>query len=263
MGKHIRFDGKVVVITGGFPELGEATARLFAQRGAAGIVLGGRNVERGHAIAAIMTAAGCTSHFVPADLANLDDCAAVLGAADQAFGRIDVLINNLGVIDSSTLWETSPEIFDHIFAINVRAPFFFMQGAAAIMKRERIPGTLINIISLSCQKEPPLIPAYHASEGALASMMQSVGLALLNDGINVFGLNVGWPGTELDPSDQIGFAPDGYGRPTNSARTPQEAAQAIALLASTQAGVDSGSIVDFNGDPADSWQASPSRPAMV
>jgi NAD(P)-dependent dehydrogenase (short-subunit alcohol dehydrogenase family) len=263
MGEHMRFDGKVVVITGGFPELGEATARLFAQRGAAGVVLGGRNVERGHAIAAIMTAAGCTSHFVPADLANLDDCAAVLGAADQAFGRIDVLINNLGVTDSSTLWETSPEIFDHIFAINVRAPFFFMQGAAAIMRRERIAGTLINIISLSCQKEPPLIPAYHASEGALASMMQSVGLALLNDGISVFGLNVGWPGTELDPSDQVDFAPQGSGRIASCTRTPQGAAQAIALLASSQAGVDSGSIVDLNGDRADRWQASPSRPAMV
>jgi NAD(P)-dependent dehydrogenase (short-subunit alcohol dehydrogenase family) len=263
MGEHMRFDGKVVVITGGFPELGEATARLFAQRGAAGIVLGGRNVERGHAIAAIMTAAGCTSHFVPADLANLDDCAAVLGAADQAFGRIDVLINNLGVIDSSTLWETSPEIFDHIFAINVRAPFFFMQGAAAIMRRERIAGTLINIISLSCQKEPPLIPAYHASEGALASMMQSLGLALLDDGISVFGLNVGWPGAESDASAQVDFAPDGCGRTASGARTPQEAARAIALLASTQAGVDSGSIVDFNGGPADNWQASRSRPAMV
>jgi NAD(P)-dependent dehydrogenase (short-subunit alcohol dehydrogenase family) len=263
MGDHMRFDGKIVVITGGFPELGEATARLFAQRGAAGIVLGGRNLERGHAIAAIMTAAGCTSHFVPTDLANLDDCAAVLGAADQAFGRIDVLVNNLGVIDSSTLWETSPEIFDHIFAINVRAPFFFMQGAAAIMRRERVPGTLVNIISLSCQKEPPLIPAYHASEGALASMMQSLGLALMNDGISVFGLNIGWPGCEFEPSDRAGFAPDWSGRTAHCAITPQEVAQAITLLAAADGGVDSGSIVDFNPGSSGEWPVSPSRPAMV
>ncbi|MGH6944150.1 MAG: SDR family NAD(P)-dependent oxidoreductase [Geminicoccaceae bacterium] len=248
--EHDQFAGKVAVITGGFPQLGEATARLLAQRGAAGMVLGGSSVERGHAVAAIMSAAGCTTHFVPADLTNLDDCAAVLTTAEHAFGRIDLLINNLGVVDSSTIWDTSPEAFDHIFALNVRAPFFFMQGAAHIMRRSRIPGVLINIISMSGQSDPPLIPAYHASEGALASMIQSAASAFAEHEISVLGLNIGWYGaiddTESRSSDDVG--------PWNSldpgrAPAPQQVAGAIALLASGNFGTASGSIVHL--DPGD------------
>ncbi|MGA8659573.1 MAG: SDR family NAD(P)-dependent oxidoreductase [Chthoniobacterales bacterium] len=115
---------KVAVVTGSTQGLGEATARLFAERGASGIVICGRNVDRGQKIAAELTERGCPTGFVPADLSKLEDCSEVVAAADRRFGRIDVLVNSAGITDRGTILDTSPELFDQIFDTNVRAPFF-------------------------------------------------------------------------------------------------------------------------------------------
>ena len=68
---------KIVVIAGGSPEVAEATARCLATRGAAGLMVCGRGAERGQALAAIISAAGCPTHFLPVDLTRAQDCAAV------------------------------------------------------------------------------------------------------------------------------------------------------------------------------------------
>ena len=88
--------GKIVVIAGGSPEVAEATARLLATRGAAGLMVAGRGAERGQALAAIVSAAGCPTHFLPVDLARAQDCAAVITEAELVFGRIDALIVTIG-----------------------------------------------------------------------------------------------------------------------------------------------------------------------
>ena len=87
------FDGKLAIITGGTQGIGEATARLFAARGAAGLIVCGRNSERGQAIAADLSAGGCHTRFVQMDLENISDCRAVVAKADDAFGKVDALVN--------------------------------------------------------------------------------------------------------------------------------------------------------------------------
>src|SRR5215217_5932073 len=94
--------GKVAVVTGGTQGLGEATARLFAERGAAGIVVCGRQAERGARVAGALTDAGCKTRYVEADLAKVEDCRRVIAAADEAFGRLDILVNAAGVTDRGT-----------------------------------------------------------------------------------------------------------------------------------------------------------------
>lgn len=89
-----RLDGKIAVVTGGAQGLGAAIAHRFADVGAAGLVICGRNADKGAAVARDITERrGVLVHFTTADLSHLEDCAQVVAAADQAFGRVDVLVN--------------------------------------------------------------------------------------------------------------------------------------------------------------------------
>ena len=139
----------IAVIAGGSPEVAEATARLLATRGAAGLMVCGRGAERGQALAAIISAAGCPTHFLPVDLARAQDCAAVVTEADLVFGRIDVLIVGSGEVPYLPLEETTPEKLDQLLAAKVRAPFLLLQGAAALMQRATADGILASEIRLS------------------------------------------------------------------------------------------------------------------
>ena len=165
-----QFAGQYAVITGGTQGMGEAVARLFARRGAAGLVICGRNKAKGETVAADLTKGGCKTLYVEADLAKLADCRAVIAAADKAWGKLHVLVNCAGYTDRGTILDTSPELFDRMFAINVRAPFFLMQDAIEIMRRERIEGAVVNLITMSSYGGQPFITAYCASKGALVTL---------------------------------------------------------------------------------------------
>src|ERR1700678_4495068 len=84
--------GKVAIVTGGTQGLGEAIARLFGERGAAGLVICGRNAKSGERVASEISAAGCPTVFVRADLAKVADCRKVVAKADECFGRVDALV---------------------------------------------------------------------------------------------------------------------------------------------------------------------------
>src|SRR6185295_15988532 len=98
-----QFKGKVAVVTGGTQGLGETIARLFAERGAAGLVIVGRNKKRGKAVADDLTKGGCKTVFVAADLADLPAARKIVPAAEKAFGRLDVLVNAAAITDRGTL----------------------------------------------------------------------------------------------------------------------------------------------------------------
>src|ERR1044072_653187 len=129
--------GKVAVMTGGTQGLGETVAQLFADRGAAGLVICGRNEKNGARVKADLEAKGLKAHYVRADLSKVEDARRVIAEADDAFGQIDVLVNAAAITDRGTIWGTSPELFDQMLAVNVRAPFFLMQEAAKVMKWTR------------------------------------------------------------------------------------------------------------------------------
>jgi NAD(P)-dependent dehydrogenase (short-subunit alcohol dehydrogenase family) len=247
-------DSRIAVVTGGTQGLGEATARLFAERGAGGLVICGRNATRGAAVASDISARGCKTVFVRADLADLDQCRTVIATADETFGRVDALINVAAITDRGTILDTSPELFDTMFAINVRAPFFLMQDAAKIMIREAIKGTMVNVISMSGYGGQSFITAYCASKGALQTLTRNTGYALMRNQIRVNGLNIGWmdsPGEHRIQSlyhggDEDWLAKAEAGEPFGRLLKPAEVARTIAFLASDESGMMTGSLVDMD-----------------
>lgn len=260
-----QFDGRIAVVTGGTQGLGEATARLFAARGAAGLVICGRNAERGRRVAAEITAAGCDTRFVAADLADVEACARVIAEADTAFGRIHCLINCAAITDRGTVWDTSPELWDRLFAINVRAPFFLLQGVARVMRGAGIAGTVVNIISMSSHGGQPFITAYSASKGALATLTRNAAFSLMRDRIRVNGLNIGWADTPGEHRIQTAVhgADDGWlaeaerRQPFGRLIKPDEVARAVAFLASDESGLMTGSVVDFDQSVLGAYEAPP------
>lgn len=249
-----QLSGKVAVVTGGTQGLGEATARLFAERGAAGLVVCGRNEERGSRVAGELSAAGCPTVFVRADLARVEDCFAVVDAAERELGRVDALVNCAASAERGTVEDTTPELWDRIFAINVRAPFFLLQGAVRIMRAQRIEGTVVNVISVSSHGGAPYLVPYAASKGALVTLTRNTANALLQDRIRVNGLNIGWMSTPGEHETQKRFhdAPDDWlerasvRQPFGRLIEPEEVARAIAFLSSDESGLMTGSVVDFD-----------------
>ena len=249
-----QFAGKTAVVTGGTQGLGEATARLLAERGAAGLVISGRDVERGKAVCEDITKGGCPTHFVAGDLAHLEVCRALIAKADEKCGRLDVLVNAAAITDRGTLIDTSPELFDRMFAVNVRAPFFLMQDAAKLMIRDRIEGTMVNILSMSAHGGQPFIIAYSGSKGALATLTKNAAFSLLRNRIRVNGLTIGWMDTPGEQRIQKLYhdAPEDWlagaeaDAPFGRLLKPAEVARAVAYLASEESGMMTGSIVDFD-----------------
>ena len=248
------FDGKLAIITGGTQGIGEATARLFAARGAAGLIVCGRNAERGQAIAADLSAGGCDTRFVQTDLENISDCRAVVAKADDAFGKVDVLVNAAATSERGSIWDSTPELWDRIMAVNVRAPFLLIQETDRIMRREHIPGSIVNVISVAAHGGPPFLTPYSTSKGALATLTKNVAYALLRHRIRVNGVNFGWmdtPGEDViqrrfhsDDSDWLQDAE--AAQPFGRLIKPREAARAIAFLASEESGVMTGAVFNYD-----------------
>ncbi|MEM7441788.1 MAG: SDR family oxidoreductase [Pseudomonadota bacterium] len=250
-----QLDNKVAVVTGGTQGLGAAIVTLMAERGAAGIVTCGRNADKGGALAStIRSETGSDVRFVQADLASVDDCHAVIAAADDAFGKVDILVNAAGKTDRGTILDTSPELFDAMFAINTRAPFFLIQDAAKIMRREGNGGAIVNIGSMSAMGGQPFIAAYCASKGALATMTRNTAYSLMRDRIRVNGLNIGWMATEGEDRIQReyhGAADDWLEKaaaeqPFGRIIDPMDVARAVAFLVTGESGFMTGSVVNYD-----------------
>ncbi len=245
-------EGKIAVVTGGTQGLGAAIARSFAGAGAAGLITCGRSREKGEAVAASIN--DCPVQFVPADLGDVADCRSVIAAADQRFGRIDVLVNAAGITDRGDILNTSEELFDRMMAVNTRGPFFLMQDAAKVMIREATEGAIVNIGSTSALAGQPFISAYCTSKGALATLTRNTAFALLRNRIRVNQLNIGWMAsdgehriqTEYHGADENWLEAAAAEQPFGRLLDPAEVAKAVTFLASADAGMMTGSVINFD-----------------
>ena len=265
-----RLDGKIAVITGSTQGLGAAVARVFAEAGVAGLITCGRNTEKGQAVARdISDTHGVPVHFVRAELSDLDDCHAVIARADQEFGRVDALVNAAGLTDRGNILNTTPALFDNMFAVNVRAPFFLIQDAAKVMIREKISGTVVNIGSSSARAGQPFLASYSASKGALATLTRNAGFAMMRNGIRVNQLDIGWMNSDHERAIQTAETGDPNFIDTQAATLPfgrlldpVEVARAVAFLSSEDSGMMTGSVIQFDQSVWGGYDAQAPGPAV-
>ncbi len=253
---------QVAIITGSTQGLGEAIARhLVASRMIGGLVLCGRNAANGERLAREQAEQGCRTEFVEADLTRVGDCQNVIASAERTFGRLDYLVNSAGTSERGTILDSSPELFDRIFALNVRAPFFLMQGALRLMIDKGIRGAIVNIISMSSHGGQPFLTPYSTSKGALVTLTKNVANSMLKNRIRVNGLNIGWMNTPGEdaiqkrahqaPADWLQKAEEA--QPFGRLLKPEEVARVVAFLLSDESGMMTGSIVDFDQSVAGTY----------
>jgi NAD(P)-dependent dehydrogenase (short-subunit alcohol dehydrogenase family) len=177
--------GRVAVVTGASSGIGRATAREMARHGAR-VVLVSRTREKLEALRADIEAAGGTAFVRPTDLADLDDCDAMIRDVLAEHGRVDVLVNNAGRSIRRSVVEELDRFHD--FQRTMQLNYF---GAVKLMlavipgMRERRSGHIINISSIGAQAYPPRFGAYVASKSALAGLSRCIGPELTGDGIAI------------------------------------------------------------------------------
>jgi NAD(P)-dependent dehydrogenase (short-subunit alcohol dehydrogenase family) len=169
-----KLTGKVALITGGNKGIGKGIARGLAQEGAR-LALTARGAEELHRTAEELTALGGEVLAIPADITDEGQVQEVFAQTLDRFGWLDVLVNNAGAFDGGPLDELTTEAWDHVLAINLRAPFLCTREAVRIMKRQG-GGRIINIGSIAAQRVRPHSAAYSASKHGLWGLTQVTAL---------------------------------------------------------------------------------------
>jgi NAD(P)-dependent dehydrogenase (short-subunit alcohol dehydrogenase family) len=266
-----QIDGKIAVITGGTQGLGAAIARLFAKAGAAGIAIVGRDQAKGEAVARQITeSSGVPVLMIAADLAEIADVRCIVATADAHFGRIDILVNAAGLTDRGNLLNTPPELFDKIFAVNVRAPFFLMQDAVKSMARAGVDGRIVNIGSTSERAGQPFLAAYSASKGALATLTRNSGFALMRNRVRVNQLDIGWMLSDHEKAIQMAETGDPRwqakaeaGLPFGRLLDPEEVAKAVLWMVSDDSGMMTGAVIHFDQSVWGGYDGQAPAPAVL
>ena len=247
------FSNKVALITGGTQGIGEVTARYFVSQGLSGLAICGRNKKNGMKIAKDLNNLGCKTVYIQSDLNKVNDCIRIIKTTDRVFRNIDILINCAAKTDRGGILDTTPKLWDSIFAINVRAPFFLMQGAAKIMIRERTKGVIASVLSIQSYGGSDFLTPYAASKGALKILTKNIASSLLKKQIRVNGLNLGWTDTpnerliqkKYHKAKKDWFKKAGKTLPFKKLIQPIDVARVLSFMCSEESSIMSGSIIDF------------------
>jgi NAD(P)-dependent dehydrogenase (short-subunit alcohol dehydrogenase family) len=250
-----RLDEKVVLITGAAQGIGRGCAQMAAREGAR-VVIGDIQQEAGEATAAAIRAAGDKAVFHETNVVNETACAALMQAARETYGRIDVLVNNAGWYPRATLEETTAELWEQILQINLRGAFYCCKYAIPVMRASG-GGSIINIGSINGIQGLPNLIAYSAAKGGLLALTRTLAGAYAADNIRVNYLIPGWVLSEgeLALQHSRGVSDADLQRAGQSLRlgrhqTPEDAAYAVVYLASDESAQVTGTILNVDAGAA-------------
>jgi 3alpha(or 20beta)-hydroxysteroid dehydrogenase len=173
-------DGKVAIVTGAARGTGAAIARLFAEEGAR-VVLSDVRDELGAAVASEL---GAPAIYQSLDVARVEDWEAAVARARDAFGRIDVLVNNAALLHIGSIADTGPEEVERLFRVNQLGPYLGIRAVAPAM-REAGGGAIVNVASSDGVKGMNGVVAYAATKWALRGITKSAAMELARDRIRV------------------------------------------------------------------------------
>ena len=174
----MRLANKAALITGGTSGIGQATVELFAAEGAR-VAFTGRRSERGQALAA-----RTGGLYIPADHRRAEYCQRSVQAAVEAFGRIDILFNNAGIVVHGTAEATSEEDWNDTLALNITAVWRMSRLVLPVMRLQG-GGVIVNNASDWAMVGAPGVVAYCASKGAVVQMTRAMALDHASEGIRI------------------------------------------------------------------------------
>ena len=249
-----QYKNKVVIVTGSTQGSGAEVAKLFAHRGAEAITICGRNEQQGLEIKSEIESIGSKCIFVKADLNEPEECQNIVKKTDTAFGKINSLINVAGFTERGTILSTTLDNYNRNFNINTRAPFLLMQDSIKIMIREKIQGTILNVLSMAMYSGMPFLTAYSGSKAALAIITKNVANGVAGHKIRVNALNIGWTDTPGEDTIQRKFHEGGDDWlkkaeakvPFKRLTKPIDVARAAAYFCSEESGLVTGSVIDYD-----------------
>jgi NAD(P)-dependent dehydrogenase (short-subunit alcohol dehydrogenase family) len=228
----MRLQGKVAIVTGAGRNIGEATAKLLAAEGARVAVV---DLDQGRAesVSGDITAAGHEARPFVANVASEADIQTLVRDVTAAWGRIDILVNNVAISDNKTILDITKEEWDRVIAVTLTGPFLMAKYVARQMVDQGTPGSIVNVGSTSGIYGRPRAIAYTAAKGGLLNLSRSMAQQLAKHNIRVTSVvpnKIGSPvgKDEFDPTRPVKNL---RGRPG----VPADMARAILFLVSDEA----------------------------
>jgi NAD(P)-dependent dehydrogenase (short-subunit alcohol dehydrogenase family) len=243
------FGDRVAVITGAAQGIGAACAERLAACGAA-VALWDTDAENGTALAESLVARGRRAAFVRCNVAHRAQVHAALAATQQAFGGVDMLVNNAGIFRAAEFLEITEADWDAVIGVNLKGAFLVGQAVARAMAAAG-GGTIVNMSSVNGVLAIPNIVSYNASKGGIDQLTRGMALALADHGIRVNAVAPGTIATELAQQAVLGSE---AARQRIMSRTPMrrlgepsEIADVVAFLLSDASSYLTGEIVYADG----------------
>ena len=236
-----------VLITGGSRGIGRAAAILFARAGADVAINYFKNKQKAEEVTAEIRKLGRRGLAVQGNVASFDDARRNVDEVLQAFGRIDVLVNNAGIWEYGAIHEMTPEEWQRTLDINLNGVFYFTRLVVPHMMKQR-SGRIIHISSTAGQRGEAFHSHYAATKGAIIAFTKSLAPELADYGILVNCVAPGWVNTDMS-AEALVEERDTILRtiPLKRAGEPEEIAGAVLFLASDLATYITGEILNVNG----------------
>jgi glucose 1-dehydrogenase len=244
----MRFAGQVAIVTGGGNGIGRACAEAFAGEGAA-VAVADIDREAGSAVAQAIEVAGGRARFIATDVGDAGQAQRLIEQTVSAFGRLDVLINNAGIIKTADFLEISEADFDAVLRVNLKGVFLVGQAAARAMVKQG-KGAIVNMSSANAVVAIPNQVPYVTSKGAVNQLTKVMALALADKGVRVNAIGPGSIMTELLQvvmSDEAARQKILSRTPLGRCGEPSEVAKVALFLASDEASYITGQTIYPDG----------------
>ena len=249
----MRVTNKSIIVTGAGGGIGEGIAKRLAAQGAS-VIVNDINAAAGEKVVAEIVAAGAKASFFAADVTKSDDVKALVQAAVQRYGRLDVMVNNAGWTHRNRpALEVSEDEFDKCYAVNVKSIYLATIHATPVFRAQG-GGSFINIASTAGVRPRPGLTCYNGSKGAVITTSKSLAAELGPDNIRVncinpvfnpdTGLSAEFAGGPLDDERRAKFRAS---IPLGRFSTALDVANAALYLASDEAAFISGVCIEVDG----------------
>jgi NAD(P)-dependent dehydrogenase (short-subunit alcohol dehydrogenase family) len=234
------------LITGGTSGIGRAVANKLAQLGIHVVVVG-RNEERGEKTIAEIRAAGGQANFISSDLRDASSARHVARRAiELGNGHIDILINNAGVYPFGSTHETSEELFDKVYSLNVKVPYFLVAELAPLMAN-RGRGAIVNLSTMVADYGAPGTSLYGSSKAAINLLTKTWTAEYGRSGVRINAVSPGPTRTEGTDSMGKGLDQLAAEAPAGRPATADEIAEAIVFLATDRSSFIQGAKLAVDG----------------